>query len=479
MRVGQTLTVVTLALVGITSVCGGTAHAASPPQDPASTVRFVPREQPLPSTLFLPVRRLEVMAPTAGGAGTGPSTLFFCIRDGRSSSRLGVSWLGGYPPAAPAREPLPQREVAVVPEPASQREVLVAREPAPAPQHEVAAVREPAPQREVPVAREPAPAPQREIAAMREPAPAQGAPHEAELESLPSSRLSETSGGIETIANGPAEHSMIVTASAPVLSRPLAPPRQVSADRTVAATSAVGMIPAMRQPMPTTHGVGRFRDEDVYGGVTVVQRKIEEASRLASRGAVYASRAKLLDALRLLAEHLDAAEGTAEHRQALKAALKSLEEANDFAASCKSGGALDVARLAATHSTPIADSLPPNPTAAQALARYYAFAIEEFARAFPARSEASLALYGLGKLHDRLAELVDHHRRWCRGIHRSMAGYAQCAAGWYVTAGSTKSAVQTGSVVPVADDIASQWGPRIVQFLRAVADALKKLEGQA
>ena len=40
-------------------------------------------------------------------------------------------------------------------------------------------------------------------------------------------------------------------------------------------------------------------------------------------------------------------------------------------------------------------------------------------------------------------------------------------------------AVQTGSVVPVADDIASQWGPRIVQFLRAVADALKKLEGQA
>jgi hypothetical protein len=31
----------------------------------------------------------------------------------------------------------------------------------------------------------------------------------------------------------------------------------------------------------------------------------------------------------------------------------------------------------------------------------------------------------------------------------------------------------------VADDIASQWGPRIAQFLRAVADALKKLEGQA
>jgi iron complex transport system substrate-binding protein len=38
-------------------------------------------------------------------------------------------------------------------------------------------------------------------------------------------------------------------------------------------------------------------------------------------------------------------------------------------------------------------------------------------------------------------------------------------------------AVRTGSVVPVKDEIASQWGPRIVLFLQAVADALKALEG--
>jgi iron complex transport system substrate-binding protein len=38
-------------------------------------------------------------------------------------------------------------------------------------------------------------------------------------------------------------------------------------------------------------------------------------------------------------------------------------------------------------------------------------------------------------------------------------------------------AVGTSSVVPVNDDIASQWGPRIVLFLQAVADALKALEG--
>jgi iron complex transport system substrate-binding protein len=38
-------------------------------------------------------------------------------------------------------------------------------------------------------------------------------------------------------------------------------------------------------------------------------------------------------------------------------------------------------------------------------------------------------------------------------------------------------AMRTGSVVPVKDEIASQWGPRIVQFLQAIANALKALHG--
>ncbi len=40
-------------------------------------------------------------------------------------------------------------------------------------------------------------------------------------------------------------------------------------------------------------------------------------------------------------------------------------------------------------------------------------------------------------------------------------------------------AVKTGEVVPVNDSVASEWGPRIVLFLKAVAGAVKKLEGQA
>lgn len=40
---------------------------------------------------------------------------------------------------------------------------------------------------------------------------------------------------------------------------------------------------------------------------------------------------------------------------------------------------------------------------------------------------------------------------------------------------SSIAAVKSGAVVPVKDEIASQWGPRIVQFMQAVLDELKTL----
>jgi iron complex transport system substrate-binding protein len=39
---------------------------------------------------------------------------------------------------------------------------------------------------------------------------------------------------------------------------------------------------------------------------------------------------------------------------------------------------------------------------------------------------------------------------------------------------STLSAVRNQRVVPLDDDIASRWGPRIVELLRTVADAIKQ-----
>ena len=44
---------------------------------------------------------------------------------------------------------------------------------------------------------------------------------------------------------------------------------------------------------------------------------------------------------------------------------------------------------------------------------------------------------------------------------------------------NTINAVKSGAVVAVNDSIASEWGPRIVLFLKAVADAVKRLEAHA
>ncbi|HEY3577795.1 MAG TPA: ABC transporter substrate-binding protein [Gaiellaceae bacterium] len=41
------------------------------------------------------------------------------------------------------------------------------------------------------------------------------------------------------------------------------------------------------------------------------------------------------------------------------------------------------------------------------------------------------------------------------------------------------AAVKSGEVVPVNDSVASEWGPRIVLFLKAVANAVKTLEGHS
>ena len=38
------------------------------------------------------------------------------------------------------------------------------------------------------------------------------------------------------------------------------------------------------------------------------------------------------------------------------------------------------------------------------------------------------------------------------------------------------SAVKTGSVVELDDDIASRWGPRVVDYVQAVADAIAALQ---
>jgi iron complex transport system substrate-binding protein len=38
------------------------------------------------------------------------------------------------------------------------------------------------------------------------------------------------------------------------------------------------------------------------------------------------------------------------------------------------------------------------------------------------------------------------------------------------------TAVKSGGVVPLSDDVASRWGPRVVDYLQQVADAVAKAQ---
>ncbi len=48
------------------------------------------------------------------------------------------------------------------------------------------------------------------------------------------------------------------------------------------------------------------------------------------------------------------------------------------------------------------------------------------------------------------------------------AAKVESRAGW-----STIAAVKNGGIVPVSDDVASRWGPRIVDFMQAVAKRMR------
>jgi iron complex transport system substrate-binding protein len=54
------------------------------------------------------------------------------------------------------------------------------------------------------------------------------------------------------------------------------------------------------------------------------------------------------------------------------------------------------------------------------------------------------------------------------------AATVKARAGW-----GTIAAVRSGAIVPVSDDVASRWGPRIVDFMKAVAKQVRNLDAQS
>lgn len=128
------------------------------------------------------------------------------------------------------------------------------------------------------------------------------------------------------------------------------------------------------------------------------------AFELAGRRAYYAARAEFFLALRIVAQALDQAEGTAIHSRALSAGITALAEAGDFVPGPgRLEADVDTAALIHMHRTPVLkEALPGPPTPLAAVQAYLTFAQQQLAAAADQEVAGAMALYGLGKLYSTL-----------------------------------------------------------------------------
>lgn len=173
----------------------------------------------------------------------------------------------------------------------------------------------------------------------------------------------------------------------------------VAAPSVVEATTDTG--PRAPYIVPNPEAIAAARRADAMRGVNVrTEAIIRHAFGLAHRGAEYSARAELVESLRMISQALDMESGDSRHSEALARAFRAMEEAEDFIPRGTSLEAnLNMAILARGHKTPVLKSEDPSTiTPIIALQRYYTYAQEQLIIAGGHERNASVALYGLGRL---------------------------------------------------------------------------------
>ena len=132
----------------------------------------------------------------------------------------------------------------------------------------------------------------------------------------------------------------------------------------------------------------------------MAERHIRRGVDLAERNAVYSARHEFTEALWLVAQAHDAAEGGGRHAEALREALEALAEVDDFHSPALRGAGPEALgqRLASHRSRVYAAGSPPPATAVAAAQCYYEFARGRLVEAVGQEPIGSLALYSLGRL---------------------------------------------------------------------------------
>jgi tetratricopeptide (TPR) repeat protein len=137
---------------------------------------------------------------------------------------------------------------------------------------------------------------------------------------------------------------------------------------------------------------------------------------LAQHGAFFAARTEFIQVLRRVAQAKDAGSSTDAHARALAAGLRALDEADDFVPQgVQLEAELDVRKVASSHRTPVLRDYPEEVLPQEAVVLYHSYAQQELSIAASGEQAGSMALYGLGKVNSRLAELRDDDVQLVRG----------------------------------------------------------------
>jgi tetratricopeptide (TPR) repeat protein len=148
------------------------------------------------------------------------------------------------------------------------------------------------------------------------------------------------------------------------------------------------------------------RSEQLESIARQADQQTRHGLELAGRGAYFAARSELISSLRLVAQGLDADGQTKNHGKSLAAGLTALKEAEEFiAGDVRMEADLNLPAIIAGHSTPVLkDADMGSVTSLTALKSYFTFAQEKLAQAAGSEVAGSMALRGLGKLHEALAK---------------------------------------------------------------------------
>lgn len=181
-------------------------------------------------------------------------------------------------------------------------------------------------------------------------------------------------------------------------------------ERVAAAPARQPLVPTMaaaRQPTPRRSLEWQRQMAPVAARADA---QIRTAFETCGRGALFAGRSEMIQALGLIAQNADALERGSAHSDALAAGMRAMAEAESFALrGSRLESELDMATLVASHRTPVVREALAGVdrgrkiTPLEAQNRYYTYAQQQLAEGTAGVPVGAIALYGLGKIHGTLA----------------------------------------------------------------------------